>query len=45
MEEAARVAFTTIIQMIPKLKFVRHIRFVLYNDQDLKTHEKVLKEM
>lgn len=45
MEEAAKVAFKTIIEMVPKLKYVKRIRFVLYKDEDLKIHEKVLSEI
>ena len=45
MEEAARVAFKTIIEMIPKLKYIKRIRFVLYKDEDLKIHETVLLEI
>ncbi len=43
MEEAAHVAFTTILKSIPKLRSIKHIRFVLYSNQDLRIHEDALK--
>ncbi|MGQ9602643.1 MAG: macro domain-containing protein [bacterium] len=42
VEEAAEVAFKTIIEMIPNLGSIRTIRFVLYSESDLRIHEKVL---
>lgn len=42
MEEAAEVAFRTILDIIPRLKHVQRIRFVLYRDRDRDAHEKVL---
>ena len=42
MEEAARVAFGTVLEVIPQLKSVKHIRFVLYSERDFKIHEQVL---
>lgn len=45
VEEAANVALDTIIKMIPDLKNVRRIRFVLYNNKDLAIHERVLNEL
>jgi len=44
VEEAARIAFQTILQEAPQLKTVRHIRFVLYGEDDLRLHERVLAE-
>jgi len=44
IEEAARIAFQTILQEAPRLKTVRHIRFVLYGEDDLRLHERVLAE-
>jgi len=41
VEEAAEVAFRTIIEIIPKLQYVKRIRFVLYNDSDFDIHEKI----
>ena len=40
IEEAAEVAFRTIIEIIPKLRHIKGIRFVLYSDNDLDIHEK-----
>lgn len=42
MEEAARVALTTLIDMAPNLDSVELIRFVLYSPQDLNLHAQVL---
>ncbi len=42
MEEAARVALTTVIDMAPTLDSVRLIRFVLYSPQDLDVHAGIL---
>ncbi|MEW6456666.1 MAG: macro domain-containing protein [Acidobacteriota bacterium] len=41
IEEAAEVAFKTIIEVVPNLKYVKRIRFVLYSDKDLEIHERV----
>jgi len=40
IEEAAEVAFRTIIEIIPKLQHIKGIRFVLYSYSDLGIHEK-----
>lgn len=45
MEEAAKVAFSTIIEKVGSLKHVKKIRFVLHSIQDLEVHEMVLKKM
>ncbi len=45
IEEAAEVAFKTIVEMIPSLNSVKRIRFVLYSESDLKVHEKVLSRI
>ncbi|MCM8801595.1 MAG: macro domain-containing protein [Candidatus Omnitrophica bacterium] len=42
VEEAAKVAFKTILEEIPKLKYVKKIRFVLYSEKDLEIHRRVL---
>jgi len=42
VEEAAEVAFRTIIEIVPKLRYVKRIRFVLYIEKDLEIHEKTL---
>lgn len=39
MKEAAAVAFKAIKEMIPQLKYVKRIRFVLYSKSDLEIHE------
>lgn len=44
IEEAARVAFTTIAEQAPILDHVRTVRFVLYSIKDYEVHEKVLKK-
>lgn len=44
MDEAARVAFRTILEETRHLHSVRHIRFVLYGKEDLRIHEMMLKE-
>lgn len=43
MEEAARVAFETVFKMVPSLKTVKVIRFVLWDRKALEVHERVLK--
>jgi len=45
MEEAARVAFSVIIKTLPSLNYLKKIRFVLYNNDYLNIHEKVLEEL
>jgi len=45
LKEAASVAFGTIFEMIPKLKYVKKIRFVFYNAKDLEIHEKTLSRI
>ncbi len=45
IEEAAEVAFKIILEILPELKFVKKIRFVLYTDRDLETHEKTLSRL
>ena len=42
VEKATEVAFRTIMEIIPDLKSVRNIRFVLYSDSDLEIHDKIL---
>lgn len=44
IEEAAEVAFRTIIEVIPKLGHIKGIRFVLYNDSDFDIHEKTFSQ-
>jgi len=45
IEDAADLAFRTVIKMIPKLKYIKRIRFVLYSDRDLNIHEKALSRI
>ncbi len=44
MEDAAEVAFGTILEAIPKLKSVKRVRFVLYDGRDLEIHERILQK-
>ncbi len=45
MDEAARVALSTVIDMAPTLDSVRLIRFVLYSPEDLDLHAEVLSDL
>ncbi len=45
LEAATEVAFRTIGEMIPGLKKVKHIRFVLHGERALKVHEKHLESL
>lgn len=45
MEPAARVAFKTVIDMLPRLSSVKYIRFILFNDVDLLVHEEVIEDL
>jgi len=45
VEEAAKVTLKTIKEVIPTLKHVKKIRFVLHSDRDLTVHEKVLASL
>ncbi|MEX2481436.1 MAG: macro domain-containing protein [Gammaproteobacteria bacterium] len=45
MEPAARIALKTIIDELPRLSSVRHIRFVLVDAADLRLHTEVLHEL
>ncbi len=45
IEEAAKVAFSTIIEKAPSLKHVKKIRFVLHSIEDLEVHERVLAQL
>jgi O-acetyl-ADP-ribose deacetylase (regulator of RNase III) len=44
LEEAAQVAMKTITQSIADLKYLKKIRFVLYDKKTLEVHESYLKE-
>ena len=45
MEPATRVAFKTVIDVLPRLSSVKHIRFVLFHDADVRVHERILKTL
>jgi len=45
VEEAAEVAFRAIIEIIPKLQYVKKIRFVLYINSDFDIHEKTFSRL
>ncbi len=42
VKEAAKVALGTITEMIPGLRYVSTIRFVLFSEKDLEIHEDIL---
>jgi O-acetyl-ADP-ribose deacetylase len=45
MGPAARVAFITVFDSLPRLSSVKLIRFVLFRDADLRLHERILEEL
>ena len=45
VEEAARVALGTVVEETERLKSVRLVRFVLFGEEDLEVHERVLSEL
>lgn len=45
MEDAAEVAFATLLAIAPGLEQVRHIRFVLFSEADADLHAQVLKRI
>lgn len=45
LQEAAEVALQTILEMVPELKSVRVIRFVLWDEEALRIHEETLKRL
>lgn len=45
VEDAARITFKTIENMLPNLNCVKRIRFVLYNDSDLEIHKNALSDV
>jgi O-acetyl-ADP-ribose deacetylase (regulator of RNase III) len=45
LEAATEVAFRTIREIIPRLKHVKHIRFVLHGQDALSVHEKYLNRL
>lgn len=45
MAEAAEVAFRELLSRCEQLRYVRHIRFVLFSDDDVDCHEQVLRRL
>lgn len=45
LEPAARMALSTVVEAASGLKSVKTIRFVLFGQNDLEVHEKVLREL
>lgn len=45
LEQATEVALRTVLEMIPQLKKVKKIRFVLFSDSDLKVYEAELTRL
>ena len=44
-EEAAEVAFKTILEKVPSLVHVKRIRFVLYSSSDLQVYERAMSRL
>ncbi|MBZ9787624.1 macro domain-containing protein [Psychroflexus sp. CAK57W] len=44
-KDAAKIAFETISEMLPKLQSVKKIRFVLYDKEDLDIHESIVSNL
>ncbi|MFP4562050.1 MAG: macro domain-containing protein [Spirochaetia bacterium] len=44
-EPAAKIAFKTIVDELPRLSSVHHIRFVLFGETDVRIHEEVLEKL
>lgn len=44
-QEAAQVAFKTLLNLLPDLNTLRHIRFVLFSAEDARLHAEVLKNI
>ncbi len=45
MEDAARVAFNTILKTIPQLENIKKIVFLLHSREDLELHESILNKV
>jgi hypothetical protein len=45
MEAAVRVALTAILEKIPRMVSVVHIRFVLFGDKDQQLFTRILNEI
>lgn len=44
-EPAARIALGTVLQALPKLAAVQHVRFVLFSDSDAALYEETLRSL
>lgn len=44
-QEAAQVAFQTLLDILSDLKMLRHIRFVLFSAEDACLHDEILKSL
>ncbi|MFW6284585.1 MAG: macro domain-containing protein [Desulfosalsimonas sp.] len=44
LEPAARIAVKTVLEQLPNLKSVNHVRFVLFGSADYRVYEQVLEE-
>lgn len=45
LEDAAKVALETVREVVPGLKHVKHIRFVLFGENDQRVHAQVLEQL
>ncbi|MCI0509947.1 O-acetyl-ADP-ribose deacetylase (regulator of RNase III) [Chromohalobacter marismortui] len=45
LEAATQVAFKAVLEMLPQLSSVKHIRFVLFQEADARVHEEVLERL
>lgn len=45
IEEATEVTFRTIMEILPRLQYVKKIRFVLHSNRDLEIYEKTLSRL
>jgi O-acetyl-ADP-ribose deacetylase (regulator of RNase III) len=45
LEAATQVAFKTVLETLPQLSSVKHIRFVLFQEADARVHEEVLERL
>lgn len=45
LEEATQVVFNTLKELLPELTYVKHIRFVLYDQSILSVYEKYLENL
>jgi O-acetyl-ADP-ribose deacetylase (regulator of RNase III) len=45
LEEATQIVFNTLKELLPELTYVKHIRFVLYDQNTLSVYEKYLEKL